>query len=259
MASVIVTLGTDGTQDWVRTPDGQRFNLGPLSVLSFVSKLAKNSRVAKQALDRYLKGQEALITVDAEKMWGLMTPRRAIWAADSFMPPDQQHQGAARSEMSTIHEDLSKLERTVAYLNKLASEGKTNSEAWALLAKQAEGLQVGRNKSAAYYGLGDLKVASGTKVAASEKLSFDTYKTNLDLAGTILERASKTASTINKKASEGKKFNSVRALADVRSVALKTASICEHTELTEGWVERDLRRLASEMTHIHDLFHPTSS
>jgi hypothetical protein len=41
MAALLVTIGTDGSKDWVETPDGQKFALGSVSVLSLVSTFSK--------------------------------------------------------------------------------------------------------------------------------------------------------------------------------------------------------------------------
>lgn len=266
MASVLVILGTNGTKDWIQLPDGQRFNLGPLSVLSFVSKLAKNSRVAKQTLDRYLKEGEAMLSVDADKMWSLMVPRRAVWATDSFMPSDQRHSpfSIGTSVMATIYEDLTQVERVVAHLNKKASVGETDPKALEYLIQAAQKIKSpDQSKNATYYGLGQSDTQSTEAPTphvvrqASNRLSFDVYQSNLELARDINKKAEETVNTIEAKVAAGRKFNASKAKADVRAIAVKTAGICEQTQLVEGWVQSDLKKLAAEMDHIHGLFHPT--
>jgi hypothetical protein len=89
MPSLLVTVGTDGSKDWVKTPDGQRFALGPVSVLTLVTRLIPNTKVARKALDEFLKNGEAMLAVDDSQLWGLLAPRRARWATGPFMASEE--------------------------------------------------------------------------------------------------------------------------------------------------------------------------
>lgn len=129
MARILVTVGTDGYKDWVKTPDGQKFGLGTRSVLSFVTKLCLNSTIARKTLDAFLKKGEGSFMVDDDQMWALLTPRRARWAAHggSFMPRYQRHTAdlpQRNNSMKTLSKILTATEGVVAYCNKQASAGK---------------------------------------------------------------------------------------------------------------------------------------
>jgi hypothetical protein len=193
MAELLVTIGTDGTKDWVETPDGQRFALGPVSVLSLVSAFSKNSRVARQIIDAFLRKGAALLSVDDDSLWTLLAPRRPRHARTGpFITRVEGHR-FARPPMKTAFE-------------------------------------------------GDL--------------NFDTYRANLRIAKSILQKAEATVGTIDRLAAEGKRFNASRAKADVASVTTRVASICSSAELTESWVQDDLRKLAAWNDKLHGLFHP---
>ncbi len=282
MAFLLVTVGTDGAQNWVQTPDGHRLNLGPMTILSFVTKLARNATVARHTLRGFLKGGEALLSVDADKMWALMQPRRAIWGSgdDSLYVPsfvmakssetkplDQQHQNHSpmRSNMHTILDDLAQAEQKIAHLNKLAAAGKQDPEAIAELVKLAQKIKSpNQSNNSTYYGLGEPKVHLVTDAAPAPhtvKLAFDVYAGNMGLIDGIVASAKETVATIDTKVAGAKsnpaKINALtRAKAHIHSITSKTGSICEKTQLIEDWVGGDLQKLAAEMTSIHELFHP---
>ena len=235
MPSVVVSVGTDGTKDWVQTPDGQKFGLGSVSVLSFVTKLLPSRRPARRVLDDFLKGGSALFPVDDGAMWSLLAPRRARFASGfegSFMFRDQQ-----RISMETLARVLTKTESIVAYCNKQASAGNP-------IDPQA---------------FKDLGIST-QRLACLELAEADTdeaaYEANLKAAAAVLEEAKITVGTINRLASDGKRFNRVAALKDVARVTSRVAEICEKTALTEDWVSSDLVKLAAENHRIYNLFHP---
>jgi hypothetical protein len=252
MPFLLVTVGTDVGTNWVRLPDGQKFNLGSMSVLSFVTKLAKNAVAARKALDGFLKKGEALLSVDSDKMWPLMQPRRAIWAAGSgslYSPGFVSRPTSARFSSMSILEGISKVEHKMAYLDRLASAGKKDPEAIAELMRLAGGLKSPQQG-------GDL----GFVAEAQSKLAFDVYSSNLGLAEGILVQAKEVLATIEGKLAEGRSSKAAAALArakaDVHAVTVKTGSICEKTQLTEDWVRSDIQKLSAKMTKIHELFHP---
>lgn len=142
MAALLVTVGTNGTKDWVETPDGQRFALGSLSVLSLVSTFSKNSKAARQVIDAFLKQGAAMLTIDDDdRLWALLAPRRPRHASTGpFMFRHQGHP-IARTMMKTAFEErlsfdayqanmgiakdiLTKAEQTVSTIDRLAARGK---------------------------------------------------------------------------------------------------------------------------------------
>lgn len=243
MASLLVTLGTNGSKDWVETPDGQKFALGPVSALTLVSKLTPNSRVAQKALDEFLKTGEALLSVDDDHMWSLLAPRRSRWAATPFMSRDQGGLSLMKANLSKTSEDLATIKHVVGHLNKLAAQGKRDTKAIQHLIKLASTIEPLEVKTAP------------ASVEVPSNLSFDVYEANMKLARGILDKAEQTALTIDRLATKGKKFDVHRARAAVATVTTKVASICSTTELTESWVRDDLRKLAARNDEIHGLFH----
>lgn len=269
MPSLLVTVGTDGSKDWVRTPDGQRFALGPVSVLALVTRLSRNTKLARRVLDEFLKKGEAMLAVDDQQLWALLAPRRARWAAGPFMTPGQ---GGARMDPKVATES-----RTVKTLNTIAhsAAGLCDSLQASLNRLTAEAKRAGDDvqgpstrdvevflKSLIAFRLDVLGWGSMTfsdRAAAVQKgLSVDTYRANMTTARAILEKAQETVGTIDKLVSEGKRFNASRARADVAQVTTKVASICSDTELTESWVQGDLAKLAARTDRIHRLFHPVA-
>jgi hypothetical protein len=82
----MVTLGTDGNVDYVQIPTGQKFSLGPVSVLHLISKLSRSKRVAKNALEAFLSDKQVMLNVDLDHMWALLPFRRARYSStNSFM------------------------------------------------------------------------------------------------------------------------------------------------------------------------------
>ena len=248
--NILVSIGTDGTRDWVRTPDGQEFNLGSVSVLSFVSKLSRSRRVAKAALDEFLKKGEALLSVDDDVMWSLFStsPR---WASEgSFIALDQRPPTSRNPPMSTIQDDLAATERVVGALNRLASGNKRDPRLVQALLQNVRSIQAPSQSKRAYYGPLTAETPS--------RLAFDAYQANMTVAKDVLDKAKVTVAKIAALVSQGKRFDANRARGDVTQVTSRVAKICESTELTESWVASDLQKLATQMNKIHGLFHSAS-
>lgn len=266
---LLVTIGTDGNTNWVRLPSGERMNLGAVSVLSFVHKAAKNARAARAALDGFLSSGEAMVSVDEERMWALLTPVRARWAsgvAGPFMTPDPR---TTRARFMSINEKaLSDLETHVAALNKFASKAspKKLEEGRAILASlarkvvlageeqkdQAQAQEEPKDEQKAQEKPEEKSQQQGDKEAS---LSYDVIVANRGLADSILAKADETVKVIDRLASEGKKFNAARAKADVHAVTSKVAGIIRE-DLTQSWVGQDLHKLAAQADKLHGLFIP---
>lgn len=253
--AVLVTIGTDGVTDWVQTPDGLKYNLGPVSALRFVGGLVSGAR-AKRVLDTFLASGEAMASVDEEQMWAILAPHRARWSADvsSSMPPERcEPANARKGTMNTLSDDLTRIEKHISLLNKAADTKGTNlAQGVDILVKMAGKIKSpNQSKNDTYYNLGAPKVYEvGDKVAG---LSYDTYSANTDLAASITAKAEETVKTIDKLAASGRKFNAARAKADVTAVTTKIAGILG-TDLTASWVQGDLTKLAARMDELHGLF-----
>jgi len=269
---LLITIGTDGPTNWVRTPDGQRFNLGPTPALGFVTKLALGSHAARKALDGFLRGEEVMLKVDESRMWDLLAPRRTRWAADSFISRDQRTRGT--QDMYTIATDLGVLARHIEALDKAADQNTSPekmAEGVGILVKLADET-LGRSRTATYLMAADgesdadeaadaaeqeAEEADAPKTATGVKLSYDVYKTNMKLAEQILDQMTEVHDQIDQIVASGKKgFKATTAKADIHAVTAKVAGITADVDLTVPWVHNDLQRLASRAAHLHGLFFP---
>ena len=267
MAAEIVTIGGSGTAQWVMTSDGAKYNMGPISVLKFVQKLARGAGAAKAALNQFNKTGQTMLAVDLDKMWALFPYRRSRWASDgSFMSTDQRIRPTPTGDqhMTTILDDLKIFEGHLAKLNKQAGEGqKASAEDLEVIAKLAQKIKSpNQSNNSTYYGYGtDLFEVGDTPpkphtVGASgiEGLSYDTFAKNTEVANEIIAKAESTVETIDKLITAGKKFNAARAKGDVHAVTSKIAGILKDVDLTQPWVQADLDKLAGRMSEIHGLF-----
>lgn len=281
---LLVTLGTDGNTDWVRTPDGQKFNLGSVSALSFVTKLALKGGDARKALDGFLRGEEVLLRVDDDKMWDLLAPRRSRWAADSFIPSDHRKRGTGTM---TISKDLEVLENHIRGLQaaaKAKASPKKMREGASILGRLVNRV-ASQSDDSVYFGLAAADQSNNSnlmnlgepdvhdaadpkpdvvtveevdqvKAAGSTKLAYDTYRANSDAATRILDQMEAVDTRINDLITAGKRFNSKRARADIHAVTAKVASIVNDVDLTTPWVAGDLAKLAARAEQLHKLFFP---
>jgi hypothetical protein len=76
----MVTFGTDGFVDYVQVPDGQKFMLGPVSVLKLIMGLAP-LRTARQALRQFVDERQVMLSVDLDRMWSMLPFQRARFSS----------------------------------------------------------------------------------------------------------------------------------------------------------------------------------
>lgn len=270
---LLVTLGTEGPTNWVRLPDGQKFNLGPISVLSFVTKLALGgNRSARSILDGFLAGKEVLLRVDEDRMWELLAPRRTRWASDSFIGSQvtTQHKSPTGTITMTIDKDLGILEAHVEKLHKAASARVSTqkmAEGVNLLVRLAKSVG-NQSDNSAYYGMkpdlfevGDpepeiFEVGDPEPKVETTKLAYDIHKANSLLATQVLDQMESVNSRIDELVTAGKRFNATKAKADAYLVTSKIAGIVNEVDLTVPWVADDLKKLAAQAEHLHGLFFP---
>ncbi len=254
MGRLLVTLGTDGTTDWVRTPDGYKFNLGPVSALNFVLGLAPRG-TAKRALSEFLAQKEVLFPVDEGAMWTLLAPHRPRWSSDvsSSIPPVNEEPTARKGTMA-FSDDLKAIETHITALKAASAKKAANlSSGVQHLIKLAQKIKSPhQSENSTYYNLGAPDVHQvGDKTATG--LSFDVYTSNSELAKKILAKTDSTLKTIDKLATAGRKFNASRARLDVQTITDKVAGILT-TDVTQSWVKSDLDKLAARADQIHGLF-----
>lgn len=90
MRKAAVIFGTDGVSDYVQTPDGKRYSLGPVSVLTLVSGLVPSARAIRAAMNEFLDKRQVSLKVDLDEMWRLLPVRRARYSSvESYMGEGQ--------------------------------------------------------------------------------------------------------------------------------------------------------------------------
>jgi hypothetical protein len=77
---------------------------------------------------------------------------------------------------------------------------------------------------------------------------------HLDLAEEIVAKVATTDKAIDRLVAAGRRFNSVRAKADLHKIASRVAEISGEEDLAQPWVGSDLVVLANQTDEIHDLF-----
>lgn len=129
----VVTVGTDGFVDYVQVPDGQKFMLGPVSVLRLITGAAKNARSARVALQEFLANGKAMLSVDLDQMWELLPFRRARYSSTNpFMPAWDHEETAMRiasydtliAHAEMAEDIVSKVAETDSRIEGLVAKGK---------------------------------------------------------------------------------------------------------------------------------------
>jgi hypothetical protein len=227
-------------------------------------------------VEAFLRDGEAMLNVDEDRMWNLLTPVRVRWASDDglFMASDPRT--TRKEDMPTIHDDLTALETHIAALNNAAKLKASNKisdakmqEGHGILDKLANKIKSpSQSKNDTYYGygtpplfeVGDAEPKPYTVQASAEVngLAFDVLQSNSATAQQILAKADETVTKINQLKAAGRAFNASKALADVHEVTSKVAGILK-TDLTAAWVQADLTKLASRADHLHHLFAPAKA
>jgi hypothetical protein len=181
----MVTVGTDGVVDYVQVPDGQKYMLGPVSVLRLITGVAKSHRSARVALEEFLANGKTMLSVDLDEMWDLLPFRRARYSSTNpFM-------------LEWDHSDLEPEMKTASY---------------------------------------------------------DTLIAHVEMAEDIVTKVAETDLNIDRLVADGKRFDSIRAKADLLKIASRVAEIAEHVDLAQGWVGADLADLSARASEIHGLF-----
>jgi len=264
-ARLLVTIGSDKATNWVRTPDGQKFNLGSVSVLNFVVKACLGgSRKAREVLNKFLKGEEVMLRVDEDRLWSLLAPRRSRWAvAHPFIPTDRQtSQGKT---MDTISSDLDNILQHIGNLNRVAGRvpAKKMAEGVGILQKFVAKV-VDQSSNTAYLGLGakvfDAGVDRPPEVTQVEDVDAAKVAQVLNpgekTVSGILEKMSAVDEKIGQLVESGKQFDHVQARLDVYELTQRVASLTASTDLMESWAQEDLAKYAARANHLHGLFFP---
>jgi hypothetical protein len=132
----MVTVGTDGFVDYVQVPDGEKFMLGPVSVLRLITGSADSIRAARLALKEFVENGKAMLSVDLDKMWSLLPFQRArysftnpLMASESYSPSLEIKMKTAsydtlKANVEMAEEIVSKVAATHETIDRLVWEGK---------------------------------------------------------------------------------------------------------------------------------------
>lgn len=270
MSRVLVTVGTEHNVDWVKTPDGQKFTLGPVSVAKFLATLAKGR--VRWALDQFLMSGETMVSVDLDQMWALLKPVRVRLADGSFIPAAErspQDCSPKGDAMNEFEANLLQAEKALDVLARKSASGAAGvAEARQAFMVAANKIQSpNQSKNQTYYNLGQPDVytvtdsmpqpeVAPTAKSAGTKLAYDVLQENSTIAGEILASLEETNGKVDSLVTAGRKFNAARAKADLHVVSSKVAGILRDVDLTQTWVRGDLDKLAARASELHGIFFP---
>jgi hypothetical protein len=263
----MVVVGTDGFVDYVQVPDGQRFNLGPVSVLRLMMALVPMRNV-RASLDEFLEKKQVMLSVDLDRMWAMLPFHRARYSStnplmgreDRKPETSSVRQGTTMAEnmsdksmTEAISNQVARIEAEISVLQQHAKDAGSGSLSKSMMDSQIASLKelITTIRSPSPYG-------SQTKnkdfyVKASES-SYDTFVANTAMAEEIVAKVAATDEAIERLASAGKKFNSVRAKADLHKIASRVASIAQDVDFSQPWISADLSALVKQASEIHGLF-----
>lgn len=84
--------------------------------------------------------------------------------------------------------------------------------------------------------------------------SYDTFTSNVELAEDIVAKVAATDEAIERLVTAGKRFDSVRAKADLHRIASRVTEISQNVDFAQPWVGNDLSDLSKKANEIHELF-----
>lgn len=87
----MVIIGTDGVVDFVQMSDGQKFMLGPVSVLRLITGVSKSKGLAKKSLDTFLTNKQVMMAVDLDRLWSLLPFQRARYSSTNPLMRGSDH------------------------------------------------------------------------------------------------------------------------------------------------------------------------
>ena len=126
----MVVFGTDGNVDYVQMSDGQKYTLGPVSVVTLVGRLVSPTRAIRQVLDQFTKTGQAMAKVDLDKLWELLPYRRARFSSSATPVEngDHMHKSASfdnfTANTETVEDILDKVATTNRTIDRLVKAGK---------------------------------------------------------------------------------------------------------------------------------------
>ena len=252
----LVTIGTDGNSDYVQLSDGVRYMLGSVSILKFVTELSQGVTSSRHALSTFMSDKKAMLTVDLDRMHELLAPRRPrhssvikpLIKSSDWISQESDHKRILMADTS-LAQQISKIEGHVATLMARPKSASTSPETLSLLTEDVKGLVASITASE------EEEAGENQRVEQGKEASFDTLSANAELAETILACVDESNTTIDRLASEGKRFDAPKAKQDLHRIASKVSEIAQNVDLAQPWVKKDLAFLAKHASEIHDIFH----
>jgi hypothetical protein len=257
MVRQLVTLGTDGTRDWVKTPDGRTYLTGHISMAKLVGSLAGSTREAKIALDEWLAGHETMLSVDSDRMAELFQPARPKWAHGSLIGALLVGTEMDDTKIASLTQAVLGAQEALRDLSvKAASLVEPTPEEQAVrlatlqvafnqtVAKVAQELPEGQEeaKAASQEAPEEVQEDQQAKTAA---LRFQLHK--------ALVKLSMTDAMIGELTQERKRFNHLKAKTDVGRLVSRIASITSSNQDLTG---ESVGELVASTDRLYGLFFP---
>lgn len=284
----MVTIGTDGFVDYVQVPDGQRFMLGPVSVLRLVASLVPG-RTAKKALNEFLTNKQVMLSVDLDRMWSLLPFQRARFSSvgmtegtpiarfvetstnplmrtkDRTQPLFERERYMANSPQEVFESRLARLEEQVTVFERHAKTASVIVPAGMAEARVASLKNLISDLRTAglppefleqQKKMKDKAKGDDDKDDDKKEASFDVFAANMSMAESIVAKVAAVDDVIDRLVQAGKRFDSVRAKTDLHKIASRVTEIAQSVDLGYPWVGRDLSALSRQANEIHGLFVP---
>ena len=157
-------------------------------------------------------------------------------------------------QAEAIKNQITQIEEQISILSGHASDAGNGSLSKDLMNDQIASLKkligVLRSHDGNY---GDQKNNSDFQ-ASQDDPSYKTFRSNTELAETIVARVAATHDIVEKLVTAGKKFDSPRVKQDLHKIASSVGEIARDVDLAQPWVRGDLDKLATEADRIHGLF-----
>lgn len=271
-----VTLATDGLVDYIETPEGQRYTLGPVSVLKVVSTFVQGRGRQRRALEEFNATGEVMVSLDLDALLASLVPTRRRWAASPLIP-------AVDRTMDPAKHIATQITAAEQHLGRIAHGMKAGQKPGADLLKGLHKLVASihlpnfgdQSKNDAFMGLGQPKVdtvpdggftppRSVTHPTPGKEASLATFDRNVALAEDTLGKIQAVDARItqieaSRKASGKGGFNAARARADVHVLSNRLTRLASECDMAQPWVGTELDKLAEDTAKIHDVFFPAPS
>jgi hypothetical protein len=209
-------------------------------------------------LEEFLKEGSASFVAELDSMEQLFTPLRVRWAAEAFpfIPPQIRRLPETRGKImaditekaigNAIDQQIDEIERMISVIEQKAKDAEKGSLSADMMKDDINNLRK------LVKGLG--KAPSGQSDNRAFYASLESLDTNARLADDILDKVDNTRATVDRLASEGRRFNASAARADLHVIAQNVHHILTNADLAAPYITKDLQKLAVQMDRIHGLF-----